>query len=91
MFTGIVENVGKVVAFEERRGRRLQLELPFEDGGGLRLGDSLAVDGCCLTVAEIKENRYRIRPPQRNLAARRFARSNLATPEPGTVSPQTVA
>ena len=55
MFTGIVENVGTVVAFEEREEAwRLELELPFEDGGGLQLGDSLAGDGCCLTVAEIE-------------------------------------
>lgn len=79
MFTGIVENVGTVVAFEEREEAwRLQLELPFEDGGGLQLGDSLAVDGCCLTVAEIKENRAGF-----DLLEETLARTTFRSLEPG--------
>ena len=51
MFTGIVENVGKVVSFaEDEEAWQLVVELPFEDGGGLESGESLAVNGCCLTV-----------------------------------------
>ena len=51
MFTGIVENVGTVVSFaEDEEAWRLVVELPFEDEGGLEAGDSLAVNGCCLTL-----------------------------------------
>ncbi len=54
MFTGIVENVGKVVSFvEAEEAWRLVVKLPFEKGGGLKCGDSLAVNGCCLTVTEM--------------------------------------
>jgi riboflavin synthase len=54
MFTGIVENMGIVASFtEEEEAWRLVLELPFVDGGGLKPGDSLAIDGCCLTVTEL--------------------------------------
>ena len=54
MFTGIVENMGVVTSFaEEEEAWRLVLELPFPDGGGLKPGDSLAIDGCCLTVTEL--------------------------------------
>lgn len=50
MFTGIVEAVGRVVALEERDGaRRLRFEAPTL-GPALRLGDSVSVDGACLTV-----------------------------------------
>lgn len=51
MFTGIVEETGRVVAFapgqaawELRIAARVALE-------NLALGDSIAVNGCCLTVA----------------------------------------
>ena len=54
MFTGIVENMGIVASFtEEEEAWRLVLELPFVDGGGLKPGDSLSIDGCCLTVTEL--------------------------------------
>ena len=50
MFTGIVEEAGKVVAFTARaEAWRLQIaaSLVTADAG---LGDSVAVNGCCLTV-----------------------------------------
>ena len=54
MFTGIVEGVGKVDSFMEREEAwRLVLELPFSDAGGLKMGDSVSVSGCCLTISEI--------------------------------------
>ncbi|MCD6641061.1 MAG: riboflavin synthase [Nocardioides sp.] len=52
MFTGIVEELGSVRAVEER-GDALRLTVAAEavlEGTGL--GDSIAVNGCCLTVAE---------------------------------------
>lgn len=49
MFTGLVESIGRVRSLE-RRGdaARLTLETPL--AAGLSLGESLAVNGCCLTV-----------------------------------------
>src|SRR5512138_1881416 len=53
MFTGIVEETGKVVAFTpEREAWRLQIEARATLGG-VALGDSIAVNGCCLTVAGV--------------------------------------
>ncbi len=52
MFTGLVEAVGTVIALENRGEQaRLTLEIPFATG--LKLGDSVAVNGCCLTVADL--------------------------------------
>ena len=49
MFTGIVESTGKVVLLEERgTSARLEIEIPF--AAELALGDSVAINGCCLTV-----------------------------------------
>jgi riboflavin synthase len=50
MFTGLIEATGSVRSLETRGDQaRLTLELPF--AGELALGDSVAVNGCCLTVA----------------------------------------
>lgn len=52
MFTGLVEAVGTVVSLESRGEQaRLTLDIPFS--AELALGDSVAINGCCLTVAEI--------------------------------------
>src|SRR6185436_11128870 len=51
MFTGIVEETGRVVAFTEGTAAwRLQIAARVVLGN-LALGDSIAVNGCCLTVA----------------------------------------
>ena len=48
MFTGIVTEVGKVVAVERETDRlSFRIEAPYED---LIEGDSIAVGGACLTV-----------------------------------------
>ncbi|MGL4398293.1 MAG: riboflavin synthase [Luteolibacter sp.] len=52
MFTGLVEATGTVLRLESRGEQaRLTLEIPFS--AELALGDSVAINGCCLTVAEI--------------------------------------
>ena len=48
MFTGIVEEVGRV---HLRDATRLQIE-GRQVLEGVSLGDSIAVNGCCLTVVE---------------------------------------
>jgi len=51
MFTGLVEAVGTVVEIEAKGEQaRLTLAIPFTSE--LALGDSVAINGCCLTVAE---------------------------------------
>ena len=57
MFTGIVEEAGVVQAVT-RRGKGWSLEV--EVGSivlGVKIGDSVAVNGCCLTVTEVKGKR----------------------------------
>ncbi len=58
MFTGIVEEVGKVLKIEQRgENRRIMIE-----AGGtpkeLRTGDSVAVSGVCLTALDIKPTSF---------------------------------
>lgn len=57
MFTGIVECVGRVESIETRRdGARLVVAAP-EIASEVKLGDSVAVNGCCLTVTAFGEGR----------------------------------
>lgn len=50
MFTGLIEEVGTVVALRAN-GDAKQLEIAAPQlAGGIRIGDSVAINGCCLTV-----------------------------------------
>ena len=54
MFTGLVEAVGTVASIEHRGEQaRLAIGIPF--ARELAPGDSVAVNGCCLTVAALTE------------------------------------
>ena len=51
MFSGIVEDIGAVQALEEKdKGVVLKIEVQKIDAGELVLGESVAVNGVCLTV-----------------------------------------
>lgn len=53
MFTGIIEETGIVEAIEPKDNSfRLSIRIR-KIGRGVKIGDSLAVNGCCLTVAMI--------------------------------------
>ncbi len=56
MFTGLVEECGEITAIEQgERTARITLSAPKVHAGA-HLGDSVAVNGCCLTVVEISGN-----------------------------------
>ena len=57
MFTGIVEETGMVISFEEQSNAwRLELEA-HKVTRDLQMGDSVAVNGCCLTAVAFTEDR----------------------------------
>jgi riboflavin synthase len=54
VFTGIVQDVGRVVRCEPRGGDlRLTIDCRQLDLSVVRLGDSVCVQGCCLTAVEL--------------------------------------
>ncbi len=58
MFTGIVEELGEVVAVEPR-GDSAQLRIRGATvTGGARHGDSIAVNGVCLTVVDVAGGQF---------------------------------
>jgi riboflavin synthase len=55
VFTGIVQDVGRVQARESRGGDlRLTVGCQRLDLAGTRVGDSLCVQGCCLTATAVQ-------------------------------------
>lgn len=59
MFTGIVQDVGRVVS-RERRGGDDRLLIAFDrlDPSGINIGDSVCVQGCCLTAVELRDRTF---------------------------------
>ncbi len=49
MFTGLVEAIGEIVAVEQRPGA-VRMYVTSEIGDGVAIGDSVAVNGVCLTA-----------------------------------------
>ena len=53
MFTGLVQHLGQVTAADPVGSGGLRLQIAVEGLGPTpEIGDSIAVDGCCLTVSE---------------------------------------
>jgi riboflavin synthase len=59
MFTGIVQDVGRVVS-RETRGGDVRLLIAFDrlDPSGISIGDSICVQGCCLTAVELRDRTF---------------------------------
>ena len=78
MFTGIVEELGRVVRLETVEDcARLTVEAPTvtQDAS---LGDSISVNGCCLTVAAMHGNTFTA-----DLMAETLTRTTLGSQAPG--------
>ncbi len=58
MFTGIVEEVGRVTRIEQRGENRRIIISAENTPKELGTGQSVAVSGVCLTALEIKQNSF---------------------------------
>ncbi len=80
MFTGLVEGLGRIErVVDENSGRRLTLiwpDLPAVEP--LVLGESIAVNGCCLTVTAASGPQFQVQAGPETLA-----RTNLGEKRPG--------
>ena len=56
MFTGIVTATGRIVSSEPQRdGRRIVVDASALDVRDVKVGDSIALSGCCLTVVAAED------------------------------------
>ena len=68
MFTGIIEGLGTITAARPSgSGRRLVLTSDF-DLTGTKIGDSLAVNGACLTAVQLAGRRFEVDVSPESLA-----------------------
>jgi len=57
MFTGIIQNTGQIQSLKKARGGnhiKILCKLPMRALREIKIGDSVAIDGCCLTVVQKK-------------------------------------
>jgi riboflavin synthase len=80
VFTGLVEGLGRISTVADAlEGRRVMIGWP--DLGAidpLKLGESIAVNGCCLTVVAMGERDFEVQVGPETLA-----RTNLGDQQPG--------
>ena len=56
MFTGLIETLGTIAALQQGRGKlRVSVRTGLA-GQGVKVGDSVAIDGCCLTAVEVTKD-----------------------------------
>jgi riboflavin synthase len=81
MFTGLVEGQGVVrEVLPEGAAVRLDLEMPAEFQSEVRLGESIALNGCCLTVVRFEGRLFSFQAGTETLS-----KTNLGTFKPGTL------
>lgn len=78
MFTGIVTEVGTIVAVTPTDGGRLLALTAPATAGDLVMGDSVAVNGVCLTALEVTSNGFAV-----EAVAETLARTTLGDLGPG--------
>lgn len=60
MFTGIIEGLGTITGIHARGpGRRVAIDADF-DLAGSRIGDSIAVNGACMTAVHLDGRRFEV-------------------------------
>lgn len=59
MFTGIIETIGKVAAMKQEAGN-LHLTIASPVSAELKIDQSIAHNGVCLTVVEVNANTHRV-------------------------------
>ena len=75
MFTGIVEELGSIVSIDGPRVRVAAAGVL----DGVKLGDSIAVNGCCLTVVDFGDDWW-----DADVTSESFSRTNLGDLEAGS-------
>jgi riboflavin synthase len=76
VFTGLVEGLGRIEGVgDSLEGRRLTIAWPDREAGDpLKLGESVAVNGCCLTVVAVRGVAFDVQAGPETLA-----RTNLGS------------
>lgn len=85
MFTGIVEEVGRIIT-ADRKGNSARLKIEAEKVlEDIKIGDSIAVNGICLTVTSFGKNYFTADVMHETLRRSSIGEAAAGSPgEPGT-------
>ena len=58
MFTGITQEVGRLISIYQRNDKEMRLKIAASEDyfSDSRVGDSIMVDGVCLTINQLESN-----------------------------------
>lgn len=80
MFTGIIEEVGRIASLEVKAGKRRLNISAVNAPGELKKGDSVSVSGVCLTAVEIAKDSFTA-----DLAQETWLRTSFSRLQPGAL------
>jgi riboflavin synthase len=67
MFTGLIETVGKIDSISNRRNYKVLSIKPINSFDNIELGESIAIDGTCLTVVSFDKNSFTVEASQETI------------------------
>lgn len=70
MFTGIILKMGNMVSLEKKSSIEITIDVDLSKN--IKIGDSIAVNGACLTVIQISSNRYKFNLSRETLRLSNF-------------------
>jgi riboflavin synthase len=79
MFTGIIQEIGRVKSIAERGGNSALTVDSTRLTGKLDIGSSIAINGACLTITELSERQFTVEAIEETLL-----RTNLGRLKPGS-------
>lgn len=81
MFTGLVERMGRIAEIREQDGFKvLRVELSSAEPYATQLGESIAINGCCLTVTAFDQQSMAFDVSFESLALTNLGRLTIGSP-----------
>jgi riboflavin synthase len=77
MFTGLIQTTGTITNLGSRGDYRLLAIKPGSPFADIRLGESIAVDGCCLTITAFDKNSLTVEASRESLKATIISKYSL--------------
>ena len=78
MFTGIIEQLGTIKSIE-KEGENIHFTLAAEFTQELKIDQSVAHNGCCLTVVKLNDSQYTVTAIQETLLKTNLSEWNVGT------------
>jgi riboflavin synthase len=79
VFTGLIEDLGSVAALEQD-GEGATIEIRSALAGGLQEGDSIAVNGVCLTATAVSDESFQAQAMNETLTRSSLGRLQVGSP-----------